>query len=275
MASVSWPVGGIPPDGVTVGENSQGQLTVLEAPKLVTPHGFSIQEDQNNYLGFFDSTTDEALLLDSSGILWAMPAVGASNTQLIAFARVPQIPKLTATVNGITYSSQAPDTYHGFYGTTGHTGLAGNGYVTIGAGGPNVNISNVAAVDMQPLSQFKGVSVVGLGFPINRAQNRLTGQTAAVTVTSFKPSGTAVEQAEAGGWIDITAYTSGTINLEVSYTDGTGTARVVTIASASALGPSDSGVVHFDVTEGNTITLETAGTFTATYNVGGTIFELG
>lgn len=39
MASISWPVAGSPPDNVTIGTNTQGELTVLQAPLVAPPVG--------------------------------------------------------------------------------------------------------------------------------------------------------------------------------------------------------------------------------------------
>jgi len=67
MASVSWPSATAAPDGVTIGFNSSGLLTVLQAPKLVLPSGISIQQDSSNYLGIFNSSGTEVETVDGAG----------------------------------------------------------------------------------------------------------------------------------------------------------------------------------------------------------------
>jgi len=66
MASVSWPSVTAAPDGTTIGFNSSGLLTVLQAPKLVLPSGLSIQQDSSNHMGFFNGST-EFEILDGAG----------------------------------------------------------------------------------------------------------------------------------------------------------------------------------------------------------------
>ena len=66
MASVSWPSATAAPDGTTIGFNSSGLLTVLQAPKLVLPSGISIQQDSSNHMGFFNGST-EFEILDGAG----------------------------------------------------------------------------------------------------------------------------------------------------------------------------------------------------------------
>jgi len=67
MASVSWPSAVSAPDGTTIGFNSSGLLTVLQAPKLVLPSGISIQQDSSNYLGIFNSSGAEVETVDGAG----------------------------------------------------------------------------------------------------------------------------------------------------------------------------------------------------------------
>jgi len=67
MASVSWPSATAAPDGTTIGFNSSGLLTVLQAPKLVLPSGISIQQDSSNYLGIFNSSGTEVETIDGAG----------------------------------------------------------------------------------------------------------------------------------------------------------------------------------------------------------------
>jgi len=67
MASVSWPSSITAPDGTTIGFNSSGLLTVLQAPKLVLPSGISIQQDPSGYLGVFNSSGTEVETISGTG----------------------------------------------------------------------------------------------------------------------------------------------------------------------------------------------------------------
>jgi len=67
MASVSWPSSITAPDGITIGFNSSGLLTVLQAPKLVLPSGISIQQDPSGYLGVFNSSGTEVETISGTG----------------------------------------------------------------------------------------------------------------------------------------------------------------------------------------------------------------
>jgi len=67
MASVSWPSSITAPDGTTIGFNSSGLLTVLQAPKLVLPSGISIQQDPSGYLGIFNSSGTEVETISGTG----------------------------------------------------------------------------------------------------------------------------------------------------------------------------------------------------------------
>jgi len=67
MASVSWPSAAATPDGTTIGFNSSGLLTVLQAPKLVLPSGISIAQDSSNYLGIFSASGTQVETIDGAG----------------------------------------------------------------------------------------------------------------------------------------------------------------------------------------------------------------
>ena len=67
MASVSWPSAAAAPDGTTIGFNSSGLLTVLQAPKLVLPSGISVAQDPSGFLGIFNSSGTEVETVDGAG----------------------------------------------------------------------------------------------------------------------------------------------------------------------------------------------------------------
>ena len=67
MASVSWPSAVAAPDGTTIGFNSAGLLTVLQAPKLVLPSGISVAQDPSGYLGIFNGSGAQVETVDGAG----------------------------------------------------------------------------------------------------------------------------------------------------------------------------------------------------------------
>jgi len=67
MASVSWPSVTVAPDGTTIGFNSSGFLTVLQAPKLVLPSGISVAQDPSGFLGIFSASGTQVETIDGAG----------------------------------------------------------------------------------------------------------------------------------------------------------------------------------------------------------------
>jgi len=67
MASVSWPSVTAAPDGTTIGFNSSGFLTVLQAPKLVLPSGISVAQDPSGFLGIFSASGTQVETIDGAG----------------------------------------------------------------------------------------------------------------------------------------------------------------------------------------------------------------
>ena len=67
MASVSWPSATAAPDGTTIGFNSAGLLTVLQAPKLVLPSGISVAQDPSGFLGIFNGSGTQVETVDGAG----------------------------------------------------------------------------------------------------------------------------------------------------------------------------------------------------------------
>ena len=100
MASVSWPSATAAPDGTTIGFNSSGLLTVLQAPKLVLPSGLSIQQDSSNHMGFFNGST-EFEILDGAGhhVFANTGSSGYNNFEIITNGTQTS---LTGTLNFIT-----------------------------------------------------------------------------------------------------------------------------------------------------------------------------
>jgi len=102
----------------------------------------------------------------------------------------------------------------------------------------------------------------------NVASNGAGGQTTTISsIASFSnPSGNHIYSV--GCDVDISAYTSGTINCQVTYTDWNGLSQTQTITSNGALGDVLGGENTILVGGASAIVIKTTGTFVATYNVG-------
>jgi len=101
MASVSWPSAVVAPDGTTIGFNSAGLLTVLQAPKLVLPSGLSIQQDSSNHMGFFNGST-EFEILDGVGHHVFVNTSGSTNNYNIEVITNGTTTTLTSPANSIS-----------------------------------------------------------------------------------------------------------------------------------------------------------------------------
>jgi len=104
MASVSWPSAVAAPDGTTIGFNSSGLLTVLQAPKLVLPSGISVAQDSSGYLGIFSASGSQVETIDAAGhhVFTNTGSSGYSNFEIITNGTQNS---LTGTINFITNNS--------------------------------------------------------------------------------------------------------------------------------------------------------------------------
>jgi hypothetical protein len=109
--------------------------------------------------------------------------------------------------------------------------------------------------------------------------NQLGSTTAPATVASFAlPTNAAVQNMEVGAEMKVTAYTSGTIQIQVTYNDRDGAAQTAMLplfadnatlsTGAAATGNFRSPTVPVLVNTA-TVTIATIGTFTATYKASG------
>ena len=104
MASVSWPSAVSAPDGTTIGFNSSGLLTVLQAPKLVLPSGISVAQDSSGYLGIFSASGSQVETIDAAGhhVFANTGSSGYNNFEIITNGTQTS---LTGTNNFITNNS--------------------------------------------------------------------------------------------------------------------------------------------------------------------------
>lgn len=114
------------------------------------------------------------------------------------------------------------------------------------------------------------------------ASANLTGQTSTVaSIAAYTPSSTGTF--DISGYIRCTAYTSGTIQLQVTYTDETGTAQtnvipLVNTSGTPVTGANTGGMWSamprtIRANTSTAITVKTVGTFGATYDVGAYIHQ--
>jgi len=101
MASVSWPSATAAPDGVTIGFNSSGLLTVLQAPKLVLPSGISVAQDSSGYLGIFNGSGTEVETVDGAGHHVFVNTSGSTNNYNIEIITNGTQTTLTSPANSI------------------------------------------------------------------------------------------------------------------------------------------------------------------------------
>lgn len=134
-------------------------------------------------------------------------------------------------------------------------------------------------------STYANISTAGQGIPSIYAYNRSTAQTGAIgslaTYTLPATDGSFLVSAN----INITAFTAGTFNTTVTYTDETNTSRTLTLNFSSitgtlgitlaAAGAFEGIPVHIRAKASTSITVATSGTFTTlTYNAEASITQI-
>lgn len=115
--------------------------------------------------------------------------------------------------------------------------------------------------------------------PASVVQNSVTGATTAKTLATYTPGATATYLI--GAWAAITAVATDVLQLQVTYTDETSTARTLTLfpsgvtsANLAATGVYAFSPIHIRALAGAAITLSsvlTVGAGSITYDAGGNI----
>ncbi|HYT44093.1 MAG TPA: right-handed parallel beta-helix repeat-containing protein, partial [Methylomirabilota bacterium] len=123
------------------------------------------------------------------------------------------------------------------------------------------------------ITKYNGITTAGFGVPAIVGEGDLTGQTGTVASVAAYTVGAANGVFKVGGDLDVTAFTSGTINLQVTYTDWNSGAQTITIDSVALLADTPGNEVTIMAKASTSITIKTTGTFTATYNVAATITQ--
>lgn len=172
--------------------------------------------------------------------------------------------------------------------TTGHFLPNADNTYDIGSVGLRVRtVYAGASVLSGKVTTYNGLTTAGNGVPSVVASGRVTAQTAAAAaITSFTPS--ADGTFEVSGNILVTAATTATFSMTVTYTDEGNTSRTVTMPFSVLAGTVTSSVtnvagnvpymglsVKIRAKSGTAITVQTTGTFTSvTYNAEATIIQI-
>ena len=170
----------------------------------------------------------------------------------------------------------------------GNPHIAANGWLVLnsGNGNPiafNYDNNNPACIH-NAISQHYQINYAGAGVVAIYGENSLSAQTATgITITTYIPN--AAGNYEISAACDITSYTSGGLEMTVSWTDENGTARVAmlllaslsgtTSTSAAATGPFSAIPYRLRAAVSTTITVAIAGTFVATYDATAAIKQTG
>lgn len=192
-------------------------------------------------------------------------STAASSTVTNAFVVGITTPTLTATNTGVVYT---------------------NAYTLWVNAAPsastNVTITNPYALGVLGNSNFLGTITSGAVNITGSAD--LTGQTGAVTVTTYAvPGSTTFNTFRVGGYLTVTAVSLDVIQLKVTWTDETSTSRTQSFfvqgatTGISATGANGYSPMDIRVLKGTTITVATVlttGTGSITYDVGATITQL-
>lgn len=136
------------------------------------------------------------------------------------------------------------------------------------------------------ITTYNNVATAGWGIPAIYGQGRSTAQTAAVTSVATYTVGAADGSFIISANCNITAFTAGTFNVTVTYTDETNTSQTLKLNFSSvtgtlgialaAAGPFEGIPAHIRCKASTAITIATSGTFTLlTYNVEGYITQIG
>jgi len=172
------------------------------------------------------------------------------------YVSLMQVASTSLTPGGIAYGISGTQAGISAAGTTGNVLISG------GTGAPT----------WATVEQLNAPKVV--------ATANLTGQTTAGNVVTYT-TGAADSSFQISGYITVTAYTSGSVGLQVTYTDETNTSNTVSFfpmgsntATLSATGKSNFPVMgQLRVKASTTITVATVGTFSATLNAGAKIIK--
>jgi len=223
---------------------------------------------------------DGGIAVSNTGVTSVNSGTGTSVNRTTGDVTVTNtgVLSLTGTANQITVSA-----------TTGNvtlstpqnidTGAAVQcGQLNIAAGKLTVNSSGLP-------TKSNNVTLVGQGYALIVAQGSATGQTGAVASVASYTTTAAGGSFEIGGYIDVTAFTAGTLSLQCDYTDPAGTARTLVIPLVALAGTISTTVGAATDAQAVVVCIQTSGAnlvkiyttvtvFTGTYSVFGWIKQI-
>ena len=199
---------------------------------------------------------------------------GYINAQGSAAAGQIRVTAASATVIGYTWKPAASQTANAF-DFQDSSGTAQTSF------GPRAAGNNVT------LTKYNGTATTGYGLPAIYSSARLTGQTAAASLTAFTV-GAADGSFNVSANVLVTTSTTHNFTVTCSYTDEGNTSRTLTFAFFNLAGsllpniintggavPYQSPELHIRCKASTTITIASTGTFTSvTYNIEGCIKQI-
>ena len=141
-------------------------------------------------------------------------------------------------------------------------------------------IQGQLAMPSGSVQYYNGVPTAGVGLPAIVAYGRVTGKTSGQNSIAVFTVGANDGTFLVSGNVNCTSYSSGNINIQVTYTDETNASDTVSLqghftsgytVNVSGTGAFECQPVQIRAKAGTSITVKTAGTFTATYNAEGAI----
>lgn len=155
--------------------------------------------------------------------------------------------------------------------------------------GGNVNIQAAMILSAGKVTQYGGVTTSGWGTPAVYGSGRVTAQAAAAASIATYTVGAADGTFTVSGNVNVTAATTASFTMTVTYTDETNTPRTLTlnfsnvtgtllttITNVTGTGAYEGVPLHIRCKAATAITFATVGTFTSvTYNAEGFITQIG
>ena len=197
-------------------------------------------------------------------------------------------PDITITSGGVTYVNNAYFNIPSTIGTNNNSAFFAGQVAYAGSSSGVLTLKVPSTVTSYGLTlpanagsanyflQTDGTGVTTWAVPTNSIVSTadLTAQTSTTTICSYTPASTATFSLSS--YLTVTAYTSGSLTLHVTWTDENSISQFANIiASPSAIGAfGQQSPLTIRAKSGTTITAAVTGTFSATYDVGARIIQL-
>lgn len=199
---------------------------------------------------------------------------------------IPSVDIQNRTLNGSTGTAvigygASIQFYNNAYRFTNTDGTSGQAFITDGSGNVSfAGLSSMSGVVNQSNGGTGATSLLGAGIPHVIGNQRVTAQTATVSLTAI-PVGVSDATFDISANVNMTAVTLASFQTTCTYTDETNTSRtlvlnfsqingtfVTTLTNALGAGAYEGVPVHIRAKAGTNITIASTGTFTTvTYNL--------